>query len=43
MFADDAVNNARTKQGLQNMLDKLSNYCNTWSLKLNTVKTKVTI
>ena len=43
MYADDAVLFSKTKQGLQIMLDKLSNYCNTWSLKVNTDKTKVMV
>ena len=43
MYADDAVLFSKTKQGLQIMLEKLSNYCNTWSLKVNTDKTKVMV
>ena len=43
MHADDAVLFSKTKQGLQIMLDKLSNYCNTWSLKVNTDKAKVMV
>ena len=43
MYADDAVLFSKTKQGLQIMLDKLSNYCNTWSLKVNNDKTKVMV
>ena len=38
MYADDAVLFSKTNQGLQIMLDKLSNYCNTWRLKVNTDK-----
>ena len=43
MYAEDAVLFSKTKQGLQIMLDKLSNYCNTWSLKVNTDKTNVMV
>ena len=43
MYADDAVLFSKTKQGLQCMLDKLSIYCKTWNLKVNTNKTKVMI
>ena len=43
MYADDAVLFSKTKQGLQCLLDKLSIYCKTWNLKVNTNKTKVMI
>ena len=43
MYAEDAVLFSKTKQGMQIMLDKLSNYCNTWSLKVNTDKTNVMV
>ena len=43
MYADDAVLFSKTKQGIQYMLDKLSLYCKTWNLKVNTNKTKVMI
>ena len=43
LYADDAVLFAHSKNGLQNMLDKLSIYCNRWKLKVNTEKTKIMI
>ena len=43
MYADDAVLSAKTRQGLQCMLDTLSMYCKTWNLKVNTSTTKVMI
>ena len=39
-WADDLVLFSTSKQGLQNSLDKLESYCNTWQLSLNIKKTK---
>jgi hypothetical protein len=43
MFADDLVILSKSATGLQNSLDKLSKYCNTWGLQINIKKTKVII
>ena len=39
-WADDLVIFSTTKEGLQNSLDKLNNYCDKWHLSVNTNKTK---
>lgn len=41
MYADDIVILSESSQGLQNALNKLSLYCKTWKLDINTNKTKV--
>ncbi len=43
MYADDIVLLSKSENGLQRAIDKLNNYCNTWDLKVNTVKTKVLV
>jgi hypothetical protein len=43
MFADDIVLLAQSAEGLQNSLNKLKSYCETWQLTLNTDKTKIMI
>ena len=40
LFADDMVLFSSTRQGLQNALNSLQNYCNLWALTVNTEKTK---
>ena len=41
MYADDMVLLAETPEGLQTLLDSLSEYTHKWDLKLNTNKIKV--
>lgn len=43
MFADDLVLLSQTAAGLQNCLNKLGDYCDSWSLNVNLNKTKVII
>ena len=43
MYADDLVIMSQTAHGLQNSLDKLSEYCLKWKLSVNIDKTKVMI
>ena len=43
MFADDAVLLSETKEGLQDLLKELENYCKRWNLTVNIEKTKVMI
>lgn len=43
LFADDAVLFSETREGLQNSLDNLENYCERWNLTVNVDKTKVVI
>lgn len=43
MFADDLVIISLSALGLQNSLDKLSAYCETWQLRVNLKKTKIMI
>ena len=43
LFADDIVIVSNSKNGLQNSLDKLHDYCVTWKLNVNINKTKVII
>ena len=42
-YADDLVLLSESECGLQNSLNKLENYCNTWGLKININKTKVVV
>lgn len=43
LFADDTALFAHTPEALQSMLNDLQMYCQTWSLKVNTAKTKIMI
>lgn len=43
MFADDMVILSETAEGLQNALNKLTDYCERWFLTINAEKTKVVI
>ena len=43
MYADDITLLSTSKQGLQNSLDKLQNYCEEWLLDINFDKTKILI
>ena len=43
LYADDLVLMSETEEGLQNCFNKLSGYCNSWNLEVNTAKTKVII
>ena len=43
LFADDLVLLSTSPIGLQNMLNKLSDYCRKWHLTLNTQKTKIMV
>jgi hypothetical protein len=43
MYADDTVLFSESAEGLQNMLNTLSVYCNEWDLKVNINKTKVLV
>ena len=43
LYADDLLILSESKQGLQNSLTKLKEYCTKWKLKLNVKKTKVLI
>ena len=38
LFADDAVLFSETREGLQNSLRSLENYCNKWNLTVNVEK-----
>ena len=38
LFADDLVLQADSESGLQNSMDILDEFCNTWDLKINTEK-----
>jgi hypothetical protein len=40
LFADDLLILSETKEGLQNSLNNLSNYCDNWQLAINVNKTK---
>ena len=42
-YADDLIILSRSKLGLQNCLNKLSSYCNSWMLKINPKKTKIIV
>ena len=41
LFADDAVLFSETREGLQNHLNNLENYCRKWNLTVNVDKTKI--
>ncbi|MEW8548196.1 MAG: reverse transcriptase family protein, partial [Candidatus Thiodiazotropha sp.] len=43
LYADDTVLLAESPEELQKSLDIFSQYCKTWKLKINTIKTKVLI
>ena len=43
LFADDAVIFSDTPQGLQQSLNKLQQYCETWNLTVNVDKTKIMV
>lgn len=43
MFADDLVLLSPTQEGLQQSLDTLHKFCQTWALTINTNKTKILI
>ena len=43
LYADDLIILSRSKIGLQNCLNALSSYCETWMLKINPKKTKIMI
>ena len=43
LYADDLVILSKSRTGLQTCLNKLSSYCNSWILSINTKKTKVMI
>ena len=42
-YADDLLKLSRSKLGLQNCLNVLSSYCNSWMLRINPKKTKIMI
>ena len=42
-YADDLIILSRSKLGLQNCLNSLSSFCNSWMLKINPMKTKIMI
>ena len=42
-YADDLIILSRSKLGLENCLNKLSSYCNSWMLKINPKKTKIMV
>ena len=43
LYADDIVLLSDSKEGLQNCLNALSNYCSSWKLQVNTEKSKVIV
>ena len=43
LYADDLIILSLSKLGLQNCLNKLSSYCNSWVLKINPKKTKIIV
>ena len=43
LFADDTLLLAETLPDLQNLLNKLSSYCDNWNITVNTDKTKVLV
>ena len=43
LYADDLIILSRSKLGLQNCLNVLSSFCETWMLKINSKKTKIMI
>ena len=42
-YAEDLIKLSRSKLGLQNCLNKLSSYCNSWMLKINLKNTKIMV
>ena len=42
-YADDLIILSPSKLGLQNCLHKLSSYCNSWMLKIDSKKTKIMV
>jgi hypothetical protein len=43
MYADDTVLMAESKEGLQNILDRLHTYCVKWDIEVNVAKTKIVV
>ena len=43
LYADDLIILSRYKTGLQNCLNALASYCNTWMLSINPKKTKIIV
>ena len=43
MYADDIVLLSNAKEGLQNSLSNLKEFCDSWNLKFNIEKTKIII
>ena len=43
LYADDTVLMAESPKQLQDALQIFENYCNTWTLKVNIIKTKVVV
>ena len=43
MYADDTIILADSEENLQLALDDLNNYCKTWQLEINCLKTKIAI
>lgn len=43
MYADDTVLMAESKEGLQDILDKLHTYCAKWDIEVNVAKTKIVV
>ena len=43
LYADDAVIFAKSAESLQNMINDIQNYCNTWHLTINSSKTKIMV
>jgi hypothetical protein len=43
LYADDLVILSESEAGLQNSLNKINNYCNTWGLTVNTEKSKIMV
>ena len=42
-FADDLIVISESKEGLQNSIDKLSDFCDNWQLTVNVKKTKTMV
>lgn len=43
LYADDLILMSNSKNGLQNCLNRLENFCDTWQLEINTTKSQVII
>jgi hypothetical protein len=43
LYADDIVLLSQSKEGLQNSLNLLHDFCYTWKLKVNTDKSKIMV